>query len=404
MASSSNGAAAPTSPLDLLPKIPHLDNTFGAVLIGTFIGLILYGITLHQSYRYFRMYPADSQILKCLVGFVLVLETISSALSMHVCYHYLVTNYFNPLALIGGEWSLNVSMSLSRVISPLALTGLCLKREFYSRALLWLLLRASSFAAYISVRDDHICIDDAGCTLMSCLPPVGRSYRYILAIAVVMCFVEMAATVEAFVIPTFEGFKHATWLVSTGSTMAVSSDILITAMLISALQRSRTGVKRTDSMLDVMIMYSINTVTEMRSNHRSDTLALFSPTISRIANLGSLLFAFIQPGTLIWAGVGIPGVKMYANTLMAALNSRRYIAEKGAGRLEDTSPFGISGLPDSEEMNAPHVRPQRTHRIEGWQVKTESTAQTDSVLDIVTSAPKGHFPENVPLDDIEKQG
>ena len=33
------------------------------------------------------------------------------------------------------------------------------------------------------------------------------------------------------------------WLVSTGSTTSVSSDIIITAMLISALRRSRTGIK-----------------------------------------------------------------------------------------------------------------------------------------------------------------
>ena len=31
---------AGVDPLDLLPKIPPLDNTFGAVLIGTFLGLM----------------------------------------------------------------------------------------------------------------------------------------------------------------------------------------------------------------------------------------------------------------------------------------------------------------------------------------------------------------------------
>ncbi|KAM5544659.1 hypothetical protein V8D89_001557 [Ganoderma adspersum] len=346
MATSSNGTAVPANPLGLLPKVPHLDNTFGAVLIGTFVGLILYGITLHQSYRYFRMFPADVPNLKFL--------TVSSALSMHVCYRYLVSNYFNPLALLCGEWCGVVMVA----------------------------------------------------TQSPSVPPVGRHYRYFLAVAVsgeivspgfysnlLQVLSRIAATVEAFIIPTFEGYKHATWLVSTGSTMAVSSDIMITAMLISALRRSRTGIKRTDSMLDVMIMYSINT-----------GKSIF-PMMIRIANLGSLLFAFIQPGTLIWAGVGIPGVKMYANTLMAALNSRRSIAEKGAGRVEDTSPFGISGLSDSKETSAPQFRPRTTHRIEEWQVKSESTAQTDSVLDIVPSPSKGDFPQgNVPLSDIEKQG
>ncbi|TBU51389.1 hypothetical protein BD310DRAFT_769544, partial [Dichomitus squalens] len=51
----------------LLLKVPALDNTYGAVLIGTFVALVLYGLQLHQSYRYFRMYHGDSAILKTLV-------------------------------------------------------------------------------------------------------------------------------------------------------------------------------------------------------------------------------------------------------------------------------------------------------------------------------------------------
>ncbi|KAI1785103.1 hypothetical protein LXA43DRAFT_1066197 [Ganoderma leucocontextum] len=110
MSASSNGTQVPTDPLALLPKVPPLDNTFGAVLLGTFIGLIFYGITLHQSYRYFRMYPSDLPSLKRLVFFVVILETITSAMSMHVCYYYLVANYFNPPALLHGMWSIDVSM------------------------------------------------------------------------------------------------------------------------------------------------------------------------------------------------------------------------------------------------------------------------------------------------------
>ncbi|PIL32221.1 hypothetical protein GSI_05466 [Ganoderma sinense ZZ0214-1] len=368
MATSNNGTgtAVPVNPLDLLPKIPPLDNTFGAVLIGTFIGLLLYGITLHQSYRYFRMYPADLPILKCLVSFVLVLETVSSALSMHVCYRYLVTNYFHPQALMGGEWSLNLFPLLSGVI-------MVATQSFFIRRV-WILGR--QYRYFLAIAVSHVVVS----------PGLHSD-----ALQVALCFVEMgffiAATVEAFVIPTFKEYERATWLVSTGSTMAVSSDILITAMLITALRRSRTGIKRTDSMLDVMIMYSINT-----------------GLLTGIANLGSLLFAFIQPGTLIWAGVGIPGVKMYANTLMAALNSRRSLAAKGSGN--DISPFGVSGVPDSsmdKDKSMPRFGPPKMHSVEEWQVKSESTAQRDSVVDIVPPGSKSYFSESIHLSDIERQ-
>ncbi|KAI0788188.1 hypothetical protein C8Q74DRAFT_663961 [Fomes fomentarius] len=133
----------------------------------------------------------------------------------------------------------------------------------------------------------------------------------------------MAEFFSRFIIPTFAGFKHVTWLVSTGSTMAVSADLLLTVTLIHLLRRSRTGMKSTDSMLEVMILYSINT-----------------GLLTGILNLLSLFFAFICPGDLIYIGIGIPCVKLYANTLLAALNSRKSLKDKCAGLFVEVSPFG----------------------------------------------------------------
>lgn len=71
-------------------KVPALDNTFGALLLGTFLGLVyvhfafqtsqshrscpmrrLYGLTLHQGYRYTRFpaYDKDSKYIKCTASF-----------------------------------------------------------------------------------------------------------------------------------------------------------------------------------------------------------------------------------------------------------------------------------------------------------------------------------------------
>ncbi|KAI0655878.1 hypothetical protein C8Q70DRAFT_401916 [Cubamyces menziesii] len=52
-------------------ELPSLDSTLGAMLLGMFIGLIIYGVTLNQAYQYFRRYPQDSLILKTLVLVVL---------------------------------------------------------------------------------------------------------------------------------------------------------------------------------------------------------------------------------------------------------------------------------------------------------------------------------------------
>ncbi|KAI0364307.1 hypothetical protein BV20DRAFT_1029923 [Pilatotrama ljubarskyi] len=69
-----------------LPPVPALDNTFGAVLLGTCFGLILYGLTAHQAYRYFRLYPTDVPVLKALVTVLVSLETLHTALCIHMWY------------------------------------------------------------------------------------------------------------------------------------------------------------------------------------------------------------------------------------------------------------------------------------------------------------------------------
>ncbi|TBU21807.1 hypothetical protein BD311DRAFT_677508 [Dichomitus squalens] len=93
---------ATSTVLTSLPIPPSLDTTFGAVLIGTFLGLIMYGLTVKQTLRYFRVYTADAFVLKFMIFCLALLDTGNTVVTMHVCYHYLITNYYNPSALLDG--------------------------------------------------------------------------------------------------------------------------------------------------------------------------------------------------------------------------------------------------------------------------------------------------------------
>ncbi|KAJ3005105.1 hypothetical protein NUW54_g4494 [Trametes sanguinea] len=104
-----NGTAdVPLDPFGVLPKLPSLNNSLGAFIIGTYISLMLYGLTLHQSYRYFRLFPKDLLLMRIIVVATLILETVHTALCMHTCYYYLVVNYSNPAALLEGVWSIRL--------------------------------------------------------------------------------------------------------------------------------------------------------------------------------------------------------------------------------------------------------------------------------------------------------
>ncbi|CDO76119.1 hypothetical protein BN946_scf184876.g12 [Trametes cinnabarina] len=306
-------AIAPPDPF-ALPEPPALDNTFGAILLGTFGGILLFGVTLHQTYRYFSVYTSDGRVLKSLVVIVVIIETVTAALSMHACYHYLVKNYFKPQMLLLGVWAVVVVAGI-----------LCL--------------------AEIGQSQTRV---DPG------LLPGKLTVTW--AVNRFLC---------RFMIPTYSQYEDSQWLVSAGSTMAVTADTLLTVILIVVLRKSRTGVKRTDSMLDIMIMYSVNT-----------------GLLTGVFNLLSMLFSFTQKQNLIWICFGIIGAKMYGTTLLAALNSRQSIAAHGSGVSYETSPFGVSVISQpTSHSNAPAQAPH--HRVPASKIRPRRTGDGQDYNDII---------------------
>jgi len=83
----------------LTVTFPNLNSTMGALLVGSFLATLLYGITSHQFFRYFRMYPRDEVSLKAMVGGLWFLDSVHLIFFMHTCYHYLVTHYLQPTTL-----------------------------------------------------------------------------------------------------------------------------------------------------------------------------------------------------------------------------------------------------------------------------------------------------------------
>ena len=52
---------------------------------------------------------------------------------------------------------------------------------------------------------------------------------------------------------------HLKYLVSARNAASTVTDVLLTSILVYSLHKSRTGIKRTDSMINVLIMYAVNT-------------------------------------------------------------------------------------------------------------------------------------------------
>ncbi|KAH9886054.1 hypothetical protein C8Q73DRAFT_716725 [Cubamyces lactineus] len=266
------------SPAFLPIKLPALDNTFGALLLGSFLGFILYGLTVHQVYRYFRFpaYEKDPVYVRSTVAAVLVLETLHSALAMHLCYYYLVQNYFRPQALLKGIWSADVLPFITGLL-------IMVTQTFFARRVFLLNRRTVVIVVFV---------------LMLLLGQLGFS---------------TACTVEAFTQPDLFHVENMQWLSICAVALVIAADSLLTFCLTYNLYRSRTGIRSTDSILRLLIIYTINN-------------GLLTGTLSTIA----LFMAIFYPHALITDGINICIVKAYANTLLSVLNSRHLLREHQA--------------------------------------------------------------------------
>ncbi|KAI0759571.1 hypothetical protein BD413DRAFT_271275 [Trametes elegans] len=144
---------------------------------------------------------------------------------------------------------------------------------------------------------------------------IGPQYKYLVAVAIVLLFTEfgfmVALTVRAFTGHDVQSLGKLTWIVSAIYGLAVTIDLLVTGVLITVLLNSKTGFNRTDSLIQTLIIYSIN-----------------SGLITSIAGVISFVFALVLPGNMIYFAVGLIATKLYANSVLAVLNTRRFLSEQ----------------------------------------------------------------------------
>ncbi|RPD54335.1 hypothetical protein L227DRAFT_352495 [Lentinus tigrinus ALCF2SS1-6] len=276
-----------TSPQVTLPPLPSLTNTYGATLISTFLALALYGSTVYQTHRYYRLFPADITFHRLLVR-LFITDTFHSASVIHICYHYLVQNYLNPFALPIAVWSIKfMPLSMGFVVL------LC--QSFYTRRIFL----------------------------------VNRRFGWIVVIIVIMMLGELAffiaTTVRAFKLTVFDDFSPYLWLDSACFGAATFVDLILMIVFLVVLQSSKTAFRSTKKGLDRLAIY-----------------AVIATLLNTVLTLPAMIFTIISKETFIYLALSIPTAKIYTNGVLAFLNVRHDLAER-TNALK-TMTFGMSTL------------------------------------------------------------
>jgi len=90
--------------------------------------------------------------------------------------------------------------------------------------------------------------------------------------------------------------------------LAAAGDVLIAIVLCSMLQKSRTGFKKSDTMINKLIIFTMNT-----------------GLLTSFCAVASLISILAAPNTFIYIAFFFNIGRLYSNTLMATLNARQSI-------------------------------------------------------------------------------
>ncbi|KAI0777103.1 hypothetical protein BC629DRAFT_1525328 [Irpex lacteus] len=200
-----------------------LEIAVGPLLVTLCLAFVLFGVFLAQFYYYFTHYENDGVQLRSFVGVIGLLETLHSALCIHVLYDYFVTHYGNP------------AEGISKIVWYVAvITAIGCGRpltDFYIRRI-WYLSEKNIFAVIAP-------------TLLLCARD-GELVCWVLRYKYKLWAV-------------FRGHADANRIVEATFSLGLVADVTITGTLIYYLGFNRSGFAFTNKKLQTLVHYTAST-------------------------------------------------------------------------------------------------------------------------------------------------
>ncbi|EGO28674.1 hypothetical protein SERLADRAFT_459344 [Serpula lacrymans var. lacrymans S7.9] len=192
-------------------------------LLGTFFGIILYGIVSMQVIYYVQNYSNDRSSLKFMVAVIWILETTQAAFSMYAMDYYLIVNFSNPNALSNVNWELTMTCAIGSLVDYVS--------NMYFAWRIWKL----SEKLYIPIIIAFVSTGRCGVAIATCV------YSLLYRTSVTL-------------------FRHHTVAtLSVCNVTIVVSDVLIACAFMYYLHRGRSGLDRMDRLVNRLLAYILGT-------------------------------------------------------------------------------------------------------------------------------------------------
>ncbi|EDR02279.1 uncharacterized protein LACBIDRAFT_309640 [Laccaria bicolor S238N-H82] len=310
----------------------------------------LYGVSCVQTWYYFNRYSKvpetvcfaarfifmvvqDVWYIKALVGGVWFFDSVHQMLISHTVYYYVISNYNNPAILTNMVWSILLEVLFNGFIGFLVQMFLTLRVWRCTDATSPSILNEPRLRDY-SEQSKHPV--DSRCGRIGS----GGIWQVSASLLPGGCLTKLFSR------RLFRCMRLQTWgeltrlkgLSITVNILAAVADILIAASLCYFLHRSRTGFKKSDTMISRLILFTVST-----------------GMLTSICAVASLISILIWGQTLIYVAFYFSLGRLYSNSVLATLNARNGIRELGED--SDEMSFSLQNFSKSGEGQVGSLRP-----------------------------------------------
>ncbi|KAJ7039387.1 hypothetical protein C8F04DRAFT_1318902 [Mycena alexandri] len=253
-----------------------LDSTYGAWFVSLFIETILYGMGTLQAWIYFTGRPTDAVSVKATVLLVLALETIQVTFFFRSSYFRFVERF-----------------------------GIIQTDLIWADSLQLLAAYLSAFAVqiYFASRIDKLTKARGKFGLSA----IGLYTIFLLAFVQIVAGITQ--TIRTYQIRSYLKIDETKAITTLQTAASVACDLLITTYLCLFLKRQKGEIKKTNSMVDMLIYDAIN-----------------RGSLTAVSSCVTMVLFLALPDTF-WFFLGL-APSIYMNSMLATLNTRQRLRDK----------------------------------------------------------------------------
>ncbi|KAG1736995.1 hypothetical protein EDB19DRAFT_2025814 [Suillus lakei] len=326
-----------------------LPATYGAVLLGGFIASVLSGIITAQTFTYIKRYPADTRITKSIVALTWVLDSIHTGLVCTASWIFMIKWFGDEGKIDYIPAPLAISVALTAFLT--LIVHCFFAHRIHKRKPRLILVRDLTKRASVTHNDWRISVP-------------------IVVLAFLRLIAALISTVEMIEMQTMTAFRHnAEWVFTTGLSLSCVVDVLVAAVLCLTLRSSRSSYSNMDRIINSIILYTLE----------NNALTSAATIISMIC--------WVTMDNLVFLGVHFVLSKLYANSLLATLNSRKQLQEeRSRGVLSNELPVAFPGRYQSKYSR----RLDPENKLE---INVERTIEYEAVDGFAKRSP--HIPSDI---------